>query len=188
MAVVIAWSRVHSPCGSTISASLALVASAVVGGALTGLVVNGIGALVSATQRPFLVVAVAGCAIAATIVRKVPWQRDAETPRSWLRYQDWRTACLNGLFLGAGLFTRIGTWGLYSLAVLALGYTHPLQAALLLGTYGGLRAGLSCLLSIGSVRSIVVPRIAKWSGQSGCTDRGVASALLTVAALYPIVR
>jgi hypothetical protein len=124
-----------------------LVASGVLAGLGTGLMLV---VIASAFGRPtvdFLIVIFSAVLIAAAAVSDRPWQIDYETPPEWLLYGDWRTAALNGGALGLGFLTRLGYWGWYAVPLATLAAPSLAWAVATPVAYALARVGLSAYVT-----------------------------------------
>jgi hypothetical protein len=132
---------------STKIASLILLGAAVLAGSAAGAVVGLLGALAGASGRslygPVLLIAV----LAGVLRQSRPFQLDRETPLSWLLYQDWRTAALNGSTLGLGLGTRLGFWLWYLVPIGAFLTGDVARGAIVFAAYSGSRIGVALLFA-----------------------------------------
>jgi hypothetical protein len=123
--------------------SLLLVAAGVAAAALCGTILGAAGWALAGELRALVVLAALVAVLVGSFRSPVPWQRNAETPRSWLELQSWQTAARNGLALGTGYSTRIGFWLWYLVPIGAFAVGTPLGGALIYATYATARLGTS---------------------------------------------
>lgn len=146
MAIMVA--RARSGCwGSKPLAGGVLLLSAAAGGALAGGLAGALGAALPVPARTVLVMLALAALVAAAAAGRRPTQLDRETPQSWLRYGDARTAALNGLALGSGVSTRIGFWSFHLAVVAVTAAGDWALGALALAAFGVARIGSSLVLA-----------------------------------------
>lgn len=181
MAIVIAWAKAGGHWLSRVSAPMVMVVSAAAGGGFLGFVVSAIGSGLPSGAHLAAVGTFGICTVAGLILCPLPWQRDRETPRRWLLFRDWRTSCTNGIALGMGFTTRLGTWGFYSLPIFALNYGKVSFGTAFLAAYGAIRVTLSWLFTLPRMRATLEHHVRLWAGASGPVDRFLSGMYISVA-------
>lgn len=138
--------RARSGClNSSTLAGLVMLAAAAASSLLTGAALGAFGLLLDHLSRAVLFVIALLLTAFGVWTKSKPWQLDRETATHWLSYRNWRTVALNGGMLGLGFSTRIGFWLFYLVPIVAMATHSILLAALIYGTYGVSRIGLSLL-------------------------------------------
>lgn len=142
MAVMTAHARVNGCTGSRFVAAALLVGFGVLAAAMAGGALGAIGGATESSGR-WITATVGLAVIGGCLASDRPWQVDYETPGSWLRYRDWRTAALNGVALGLGAGTRLGFWLWYVVPIAAWATGSAAQGAAIYSVYASTRLILS---------------------------------------------
>lgn len=156
MATIVAATRGSRWTHPTIVAGLLTVSFGILGGALSGLALDGVSLSVGFVGRQALAPAGALACLVAAARGRPPLQRNRETPRRWLRYRDVRTAALNGLTLGSGVWTRLTVWTFYAIPIAGMARGRAGYGAAVFATYGLIRLLSSWALASGRVRPIAM--------------------------------
>ena len=145
--------RARSGCkDSILLAAGVLLIAGVLTASLVGLTLGAFGASLDLLSRDVLVIGSLLTVLGGAVVRRRPWQLDRETTATWLAYEDWRTATLNGVSLGVGFTTRLGVWLYYLIPIGAIAAVDAVAGAAIFATYAFTRLGLSLTQTgIGSV-------------------------------------
>lgn len=106
--------------------------------------------------RATVVWILAGACLATVASGRGPAQFNRETPKRWLKYGDLRTAALNGIILGSGVWTRVAVWTFYAMPLAAFAKGDPGYGARVMGLYGFTRLLSSWVLSPAKVRKLAI--------------------------------
>ena len=117
------------------------------GAAVFGLIASAGAGLPTLTRSLIVVVAVAVAWLAGARSAR-PWQRDVETPLSWLQQPGLRVALWNGVALGTGFATRVGFWLWWSLPVMSFALAEVPLGLSIGALYGASRVAISSLLVV----------------------------------------
>ena len=147
MIIMIHQSRV-SGCRNSLSvASAVFFFSGIALAAVVGLTLGLVGAQLGDDLRGLMVTLAIVAIVGAAIGRGRPWQLNRDTALSWLFYNDWRTAALNGAELGVGVTTRVGYWLWYIVPLGAVASGSARNGALLYMSYATVRLAMSLSLA-----------------------------------------
>jgi len=142
---MIAFARVNGrPC-NLITAFLVMTGTGAAAAAVVGAILGLLGGIAGPAARALLTALAAASFLVLLLRRLDPPQLNVETPREWLQLGDLRVLLFNGATLGAGLFSRLGSWMYYVLAMAALASGSPLTGAICFSVYGVARIGFSVL-------------------------------------------
>lgn len=130
-------------------------------GSTTGAMLGAVGSLVDVETRSLGVLCLAWFGLVVSLAewtsgaRLLP-QRDRETPQQLLDHGPIRWALENGILLGVGFGSRLGTWLWFVVPVCCLSSGSPAAGALIYGGYGLARLGTSGALAAFSVSQTAV--------------------------------
>lgn len=163
--------------------------SAVLGSAFIGASLGALGAALSTSGRPAVILGVSlvGAALGgAEILGRRPWvlQRDQATNQRWMRFGATVNSAANGVAMGIGFATRIGYWLWYVLPIVAVLSGSWRTGALLFFAYASVRAGIGVFFAVtGETRRESAHRLQDYLARLNPLMRTICAGTLAVVSV-----